>query len=68
MATIGVLKNAGQTFLRPVLEMYYFDDSILRPRAGYRPGDPFLTVEALRGHKNTAIQHIQKALADNCHP
>jgi hypothetical protein len=23
---------------------YYFDDSILKPRAGYRPGDPFLIV------------------------
>jgi hypothetical protein len=25
-------------------ETYYFDDSILKPRAGYRPGDPFLIV------------------------
>jgi hypothetical protein len=28
----------------PTAATYYFDDSILKPRAGYRPGDPFLIV------------------------
>ena len=28
----------------PVAATYFFDDSILKPRRNYRPGDPFLIV------------------------
>ena len=52
----------------PDAATYYFDDSILKPRGNYRPGDPFLIVSVdkkiMKDHDDIANKVIINFLAE----